>query len=298
MVADNGLTGGCVICRPATIHHKFGQTIGLTLMSDLHIGATGVDYGAISREIANAIAAGDRIAINGDVFDLILPRDHKRYDPRALHQRISGRADVINAAIEWAVELLAPAAHLIDMIGVGNHETAVETHHSVDVVSMLIDRLRPHHPAEHTIHHGGITGFIDYRFRRGAGNSGHSYRYVIWYHHGTGGGAPVTRGTIDFARKEWASADLRWMGHKHYRVAFPTMSLHCPTSGDEPVLRETRCVMTGAYFRTYSGQTQASIRREGRHANYASEKGLSPQPVGGARVLLTLGDDVQVKVIQ
>jgi hypothetical protein len=314
------------VCRPAPIPYRTGTEVGFTLMSDLHIGAPHVDYRLIKQELAKAIDKGDRILINGDVIDAILPKDHKRFDPDALHPRLQGRRDVLNEEIAWAVELLAPAAHLIDMIGVGNHEDAVAQWHALDPLSAIIGLLnqklreRKKH-CDHVIHYGGWTGFVDYRFRRlnlngeprcpGGPEKGRSkprqrgasdgVRWVVWFHHGSGGAAPVTKGTIDFARKAaFITADLLWMGHKHNRIMDDVQRISCPQSGDDLVIRDVRHVMTGAYMQTYVGQSQESIQRHGCKTNYAAKKGLGAQGMGGARVVLTFGAhaDYQVEVTQ
>jgi len=282
--------GGMHICRPAPIYAEPMVDYGLTLMSDLHIGAAGNDYQRIESELAAAKKAGDRILINGDVFDLILPKDHKRFNLSVLHKRIR-RVDILNACLEWAEEIFAPYADLIDMIGLGNHETAAEVHHSVDMVAMLIDRLSVHKKnKEHVIHYGGYTGFVDYRFRRknSSNASRGSRRYVIYYHHGSGGDAPVTKGMIDFNRKHWVRSDLLWMGHKHNKIGAVIRTMRCPLEGDQPVMEEQRQVFTGAYYHTYQGQTQASVKQHGRQSNYAADKGLAPQGMGGARVVVRM----------
>jgi hypothetical protein len=289
--------GGCVISRPVPICFQRGQTQGFTLMSDLHIGSADTDYGLIERELSAAKAAGDRILLNGDVFDLIFPKDVKRFVPTALHPELRRRNDVLNAAVEMGERILGPYADSIDMIGCGNHETAIERYHAADPIRFLIDKLAAHHGKDHTIHHGGFTGFVDYRFRRPGGAGDEGRRFVFWYHHGAGAGAPVTKGTIDFHRKQWVRADVRWLGHKHNRLSFHDCEMTCPESGEQPRLRDVRNVMTGSYFSTYHGQSQKSIKENGRLASYAADAGLAPQGKGGARVLLTLrreGNEVRV----
>ena len=289
--------GGFVISRPKPIIVNNGYTQGLTLMSDLHIGAPQVDYKLIDKELKLAKENGDRILINGDIWDLILPKDHKRFTPSVLHPRLHGRTDVVNAAIDWAVEILSPYAHLIDMIGLGNHETSIEKFHSLDPLSILIHKLQEQLPAknkDHQINYGGYTGFVDYRFRWNEGGKveddnrgGGRNRVVVYYHHGSGADAPVTKGTIDMARKGWVRADLVWMGHKHVRLSSHILQMSCPEVGVQPVFHDVRQVISGAYFDTYVGQAQDTIRKHGRRTNYAADAGFAPQGKGGARLLLT-----------
>lgn len=289
--------GGFHIIRPAPVIMEGrgvgAKPLGLRLMSDLHIGAANTDYKLITRERDDAIEHQDRILINGDLFDLILPKDHKRYTPEAVHPRIQGTSMQVNAVVDWAVELLSPAAHLIDMLGVGNHETAVMKYHAVDPVMMVMYKLEEHARKtvpNHFINYGGYTGFVDYRLRcttggRSGGECGS--RLVIYYHHGSGGAAPVTKGLIDFNRRDtFIDSDIIWMGHKHNRLTVAVEKLSCPEIGDGLKIKEVRHIMTGAYFNTYVNQTQASIREHGRRSNYAADAGFAPQGKGGARVLV------------
>lgn len=303
--------GGFVICRPAPVTWSVGDEFGLTLMSDLHVGAAHVDYRLIKEELARAADLEDRVLINGDVFDMVLTKDVKRFTPDVLHPRLQGRRNIVNEAIEWASELLSPVAHLIDMVGCGNHETKIEQFHNFDPIAALVHELQKaarKKDREHRVHHGGYTGFVDYRLRwaNAAGKApdrkAKGRRWVLYYHHGSGQGAPVTRGLIDFNRRDtFVHADAIWLGHKHQRLNVTVQKLSCPLEGHEPNVAEVRHVATGAYFQTYCGQSQQSIRRHGRRSNYAADAGLGPGGVGGARVVLRHARDhgpLEVRVIQ
>lgn len=305
------IRGGFVICRPSPIlYEEFGKPVGITLMSDLHVGAVNVDYDLIKKEISTAKSNGDRVCINGDIFDFILLGDRKRYRQDVLHPRLLGRKDVVQEAIRWASELLSPIVNQIDMIGVGNHEFVLEQIHSFDPIQALLYELNSckHKDAKHVIHHGGVTGFLDYRLKYGSKKSNYSIkvgsnskRFVIYYHHGGGGSAPVTKGMIDFNRKDtFVDADVIWLGHKHNRFTSHVRKLACPESGDQPNTKDVRHIMTGAYSDTYVGQSQQSIKRHGRRATWAADQGFAPQGKGGARLEISPLSHgwVDLKVIQ
>ena len=266
-------------------------------MSDTHIGAAHVDYALIEKELERAADKNDRILLNGDVFDMILAKDMKRFVPGVLHPRLTRRDDIVNAAIEWAVEIFGPYANLIDVIGIGNHEAVVSSRHSTDVARILIYELQKKvKKKDHVIHYGGYGGFVDYRFR-GSGKR----RMVIHYYHGSGGSAPVTKGMIDFHRRSWVEADVIWMGHKHNRLASGVQTLRCPLHGDDLEIRDVRQIMTGAYFKTYVSQSQESLRKHGRQSHWAADMGFAPQMMGGARLeVVIVGHDrrLEMRVIQ
>ena len=303
--------GGMFVCRPEPLRFDTGEELGLKLMSDMHIGARNVDYALITEELEEAKKAGDRIYINGDVFDMILVQDRKRFRTDCPHPRISSRADLVTAAIEWGAEILAPYADLIDMIGTGNHEESVVRYHSIDPIKCLIyelDKVKKN--KEHVIHYGGYSGFIDLRLRSKAERKAegkanpqpnYSHRYQIYYHHGVGGNAPVTGGMIDFARTGWVDADVIWFGHRHRRLMTAIQSISCPLQGDELVIKDVRHIQTGAYFDTYKGQSQASFKKHGRITNYAADSRCPPLGKGGARIILSfqaMQEPMRVRVVQ
>lgn len=260
--------------------YKVSEPTGVFFCADFHIGSSAVDYTFLIEELARAGEYGDRICIFGDTFDAIVPQDHKRYKPEALHQRVSMTSNVLDEQLDWAEEILRPHANLIDVIGLGNHEKSVEKYHGTDLTARLIRRLQRAVTSDgHIISYGGYTGFMDYRFSRiSDGKHCDTRRLVIYYHHGGGGSAPVTKGMIDFARKSsFIDSDVVVLGHKHNRIADTgAIKLSCPQHGDEPLMRQQIFVMCGSYMDTY---------KAGR-GGYASDWGLAPQAKGGARLLI------------
>jgi hypothetical protein len=245
-------------------------------MGDTHIGGHHTDHKAIERDIGGALERDDRINVVGDVFDLILPQDRKRFKVSALTERLRETDAILNETVEMGVEMFKNAAPNIDMIGIGNHETAVEKHHSFDPVRELIRRLNADHGG--TIQYGDYMGYIDYRLSADTGRNSR-YRVVIFYFHGAGGGAMVTKGMIPFNRlSTWVDADVIWMGHQHNKILDATpQRMYCPLEGDAPKLKPFRCVMSGSYMDTLKGPR-----------SYAMEKGMAPQAKGGVRLEIRL----------
>lgn len=175
--------------------------------------------------------------------------------------------------------------------------TALEKYHSFDPIQALLWELEKvkGRDKSHHINYGGYMGFMDYRFRhkgqvdkgKAPGESKGS-RLSIYHHHGGGSNAPVTKGMIDFNRRDtYVDADIIWLGHKHNRFTSHVRKLSCPLMGDQPNTKEVRHIMTGAYVDTYVGQSQRSIKKDGRRSSWAADMGFSPQGKGGARVEVT-----------
>jgi hypothetical protein len=276
------VSGGLVVTRKALSVPSSGR-MGLTLLSDLHVGAAQTDHAAIKRELRAAKARGDRVLVNGDVFDLTLAKDEKHYRPSALHPRLHGKDDIVGEAKAWALDLFEPVGDALDMIGVGNHDDRMAKLHSYDLVRDLVKELRARGSE---VSYGGYTGFVDYRLALGPGRR--PERFVVFYHHGTGGGSALSGVAGDAAKFSWVEgADVIWLGHKHQPMSVPLARLACPPSGNDCKLRHVRFVRSGAYMHSYTGQGCEDALKNGRRAFYAADGGYAPQAPGGARVKIS-----------
>lgn len=277
-----------MIITTRTIRFKPPFDFGMLLMSDLHVGGSKVDYSLMQEELDDARKNNYRIAINGDVFDAIFPGDRKRFRMTVLHDRLLAAGDrLLDAAIDWAFEILRPVADLIDMIGVGNHDDKVSQIHHSDPVQRLVVRLNDYLERKgdsHRINYGGYTGWIGYRFERRKHIGWQQIDSIrIMYHHGSGAAAPVTKGTIDFNRSNvWIQeADIVWKGHKHNKLFFHDRCMALNHECNKVITRSRLNVMTGAYGEEYIEQDQDSIAQRGRSANYAVDALMAPQGKGG-----------------
>lgn len=289
--------GGCLICRLEYVYSR-RQSVGFTLQSDHHIGSAHTDMGHIREELEEAKVQGDTVLCAGDMFDAILPKDMKRFSPDALHPKIRGRSDVLNAAIDLAVELFAPFADQIGMIGCGNHDLAVNKWHGFDPVSALVSHLQRERSSG-SIYYGGYQGFCELKLTR---NGGGTRRVILYYNHGFGGESPVTKGMIDFNRlRSDIDADVYWIGHKHNRfVDNASPRMRCPRSGASATFDPILCCMTSAYMRTHEGQAQSQIASCGYSGNYATLAGGRQKPIGGVRLLASVygrDGDVALKAV-
>jgi len=249
------------------------------LMSDLHLGAAATDENKIRRELKKAVDIDARILINGDLFDGILPKDMKRFTPSAVKSELQGKDALINRTVEYVANFLEPYKTHIDMIGVGNHETAILKHHSVDLVDLLLKQLDCEN-----IKFGGYTGFVVYRYSYNSNDSSRTRTVCIFYNHGKGGSAPVTKGTIDFQRNSALveGADIIWLGHNHQRNSVINVKVGYDRSGNVR-FRNEHCVRTGSYMRFTEEM-------------YAVNMGLSPLPHGGALATININYDNTIKI--
>lgn len=261
--------------------------LGIRLTSDQQIGAADTDYDYIIAELEDAKRLGDRISINGDVNDAIFPGDRKRFRPSVLHDSLKGIDNVADATVDMTYKIYQPYAEFIDVIGVGNHDdTNVKYHHS-DMVISLIKRLNTdlkHRKIKHQIAYGGYSGFITYAFYS---KKQFVDSFIIQYHHGAGGTAPVTKGMIDFNRSDtWIEgADVTWKGHKHNKIYYKDLAMSVSLDGTQLIKRPRLHVMTGAYGKQYELQSQDDAMKNGRKGSYVEDGFMAPQGIGGYRII-------------
>jgi hypothetical protein len=257
----------------------------LGLLSDLHFGNSSLVKSELQRDLERMDQAECEIAINGDVFDLVLPGD-KRFDLAGLDRTLIQKGvKPIDAAIDLAYETLKPYAHRIKFIGIGNHESHVNKHHHIDVTKILLYRLNQLPNVE--IGYGGWCGYWHVRLKR------HNtiVSWVQYRHHGAGGAAPVTKGMIDFNRMLVWQGDIDglWIGHKHNKFVDLATKMNYNRQHRKVSTDQVTCIMTGSYLSTYGTD-------EGADPSYAMGWNLSPQQMGG--VIVELRHDAEQQKYQ
>lgn len=265
--------------------------VALCLMSDLHIGGLHVDYDLIEKELKRAKSMGAKILLNGDIFDAILPGDRKRYRANNLHPRMyQAGDDMIGESIRWAIELLEPYKDDIIMIGDGNHDDAVARYHHIEPVKHLVIALNGAGGSK--IKYGGYHGFIHVKLLVSKSDNRYA-SYVIHYHHGAGGAAPVTKGAITFSRAAmWLEGvDAIWRGHTHHRQAGRDNKICFVSNVEDPsqrvISKDVLTLRTGSYYDTYKGTTSEELMKHGRKDSYAALWDSPSLPKGGLMLHLT-----------
>ena len=246
----------------------------IAFLSDLHIEALDHNRKLLDRDLTAAADLGARMLFNGDIMDMILPGDRKRYVKGS--DTLSATAG-INEVIERGVELLGPYVDFIDGIGVGNHESAVVKYHSVDPVQWLLGRLNSmRSPSLKPIAHMGYTGYVRVRHVRPDGGS--TKTLDIWYHHGVGGASPVTKGMIDFNRAVYANdASVYWMGHKHVSTIDPDISRMYLDREGNPYFKTIKAFYTAGYK---GGMIHEQMRKGSYEPDFSTERFLNHSSTG------------------
>jgi hypothetical protein len=237
------------------------------LISDIHWDNPHCNRDLLKKHLDQALAIEADILFNGDTFCLMQgaydPRKSKN-DIRPEHNKTNYLDAVINDAIEW----FSPYAHLIKVIGYGNHETNILKRAETDVIDRFVFGLNSKNGTNVEV--GGYGGWIVYQFKRSA--SAGMTAYKIKYMHGFGGGGPVTRGVIQFNRMSTfvEGADMLWMGHVHedHELTYTVERLN---SNNKVKLKDILMVRTPTYKEEY---------QDGK-GGWHVERGASPKALGG-----------------
>jgi len=250
---------------------------------DLHYGIKNSDVNSFIKEMKEAKERNARIILIGDIFDSIFPYGDKRWNPSLLIPELRERDDAPIHAVSLMASILKPFAKNINVIGMGNHEASVLKYLGIDMIKLLTMTLN-HFLDGHKILYGGYTGYLGYRFKIKSGGSMKVFK--ILYHHGSGGGSPVTKGMIDVNRKEtnW-NYDLFVFGHKHHCFAVRDVTISPVFRKDNQgyiLSTDNRAIQTGAFYRNYPENSNTDL------ASYEEIKQHSPKPIGGVFVTVSL----------
>lgn len=179
--------------------------------SDAHHDSAKCDRKLEKKHLDQALERGAGILDWGDTFDVMQSPADKRQskgDLRPEHKV----PDYFNAVVETASEEYLPYARNWILFGEGNHESAVKAKMGIDLLSNLTMLLN--YKAKANVQVGGYAGYVRFQFLRG---SARITSRIAKYHHGSGGGGPVTGGIIQAQRLSnfVTNADYVFQGHYH-----------------------------------------------------------------------------------
>jgi len=142
------------------------------------------------------------------------------HDPRATkgdeRPEHTGR-NYINRVVKDAVDKHEQYKMIWALLAQGNHETGFQKHHSLDITEMFSDEMQKRGGITE---HGGYRGWVQFRF---VISKTVTTTKRLYYTHGRGGQAPVTRGAIKTNRRAviLANADIVLSGHTHDTYVIP-----------------------------------------------------------------------------
>lgn len=198
-----------------------------------------------------------------------------RYDPRRARKEIRPEHDVPNyldAIVDDAVDFFAPYARNFVLIGKGNHEQSILKNCETDLQGRLINRLNEKTGSR--IRKGGYGGWIRFSFAwicEKSGSKSQAKSFDLYYHHGHGGGGPVTKGVIQHNRRAATyDADIIISGHIHESWCLTNMRAGLNHNGDRVLNKKQMHIC----LKTYKDEFGSGC--DGWHIH----QGRGPKPIG------------------
>jgi len=259
-----------------------GSEVRIAMLSDLHWDNPHADRDMIKRHLDYCVKENIPVMINGDMFCLMQGRgDNRRNksDIRPEHNNAMYLDSIVNTAVEWFM----PYAHIIKLIGYGNHETAIIKFQETDILQRFVDNLN--FRAQSNIQVGGYGGWLVVKQAFSPGSTT-SFTTKIKYFHGSGGGGIVTKGAINLTRalETYENFDVFTMGHIHENSCRndvrDTLEKHAVT-GYTLKQKQLHLMLTGTYKEEYGDGSK------GWHV----ERGAPIKPLGGRILTIKCGRD-------
>lgn len=254
-----------------------GKETMFAIFSDLHWDNPKCDRKKLSLHLEYCKNHNIPIFINGDFFCMM----QGKYDPRRSKKDVMPEhnvANYIDAVIEDAVDYFLPYAHLMTVIGYGNHETGIIKNLETDPLQRFVDLIN--YTAKTQIFTGGYGGWLVYK----VSSKGATMTKNIKYFHGSGGGGVVTKGAINLTRalEMYENMDVFLLSHIHENWCRNDVrdSLEYNTGKRvyELKQRQIHHAITGTYKEEYGDG----------NGGWHVERGAPIKPVGGRILTFTM----------
>jgi len=197
-----------------------GTKTRIAMLSDIHWDNPKCDWKLLKKDLDYCLQESIPIMINGDMFCLMQGRGDNRRNKSDIRPE-HNNAHYLDSIVETAVEWWSPYAHLLTVIGYGNHETAIIKFQETDILKRFVKLLNL---KNHTnVQVGGYGGWliINSAVRHKPNNRPERRVCKIKYFHGSGGGGVVTKGALNLTRalEMYEDFDVFTMGHIHENAA-------------------------------------------------------------------------------
>jgi len=233
----------------------------------------------IRAHLDEARERGAMVTVLGDLFCAMQGKWDKRSNKdkvRTEHQH----GNYLDALVETAAEWLKPWRDLPMFVSYGNHETSILKKHETDILQRLAGLVNAN-GGNMTI--GPYRGWLLLKFAQKSKRD----TVRVAYHHGYGGGGPVTKGAIQQQRRAiWLpQAHVQVAGHIHERQHTTFVSEFVTDQG-RTYHHEQTAIVTPTY-------KEESLHGEGWH----TERGGPPKPLGGWWLTAYLRDSRQMPLV-
>ena len=189
------------------LKRKDGEQKWVLLISDIHYDSAKCDRKLLKKHLEQAKEKDADILMFGDILDMM----GGKFDPRSSKADIRPEyqvKDYFDAVVRDAYKFFEPYKENIKFISYGNHEASVIKRQEIDPLKNLAYMLG--------CEIGSYQGFIRFSFYRNDKLNSIVGTKLLYYTHGSGGSAPVTRGVIKTNRRNATiQSDIFVSGHIH-----------------------------------------------------------------------------------
>jgi len=250
-----------------------GTRAKIAMLSDIHWDNPKCDRKILKKDLDYCLKESIPIMINGDMFCLMQGRGDNRKNKSDIRPE-HNNAMYLDSIVETAVDWWSPYAHLLTVLGYGNHETTVIKFQETDILARFVKLLNIKNDTNVQV--GGYGGWVIVNQTiKKTGTSNGSSTCNIRYFHGSGGGGVVTKGALNLTRALEMYEDFHvfTMGHIHENASRNDVrdSILQGRSSYRQIQKQLHLMLTGTYKEEYGDGSK------GWHV----ERGAPVKPVGG-----------------
>lgn len=204
---------------------KQSDTAKYLITADWHWDNPKCDRAMMKKHFDRAKKEGAAIISVGDQFCAM----QGRYDPRRSRKGIRPEHDTsqyLDSLVDTMSDWLMPYKDNLAFVCDGNHEITIHRNCETNILGRVVQNLQD---AGGICQRGAIGGWINLKTICG----GTPISTLVAYHHGAGGGGPVTKGTIQTARRAAyrGQADIQLSGHIHEKWMVTLMQERVTNNG-------------------------------------------------------------------
>ena len=261
-----------VIKHSRNIHELVvdGNEAQVAMLSDIHWDNPHCDWDLLRKHLDYCVKHNIPVMVNGDFFCLMQGRGDNRRNKSDIRPE-HNNARYLDSIVETAVEWWSPYAHILTVLGYGNHETAIIKFQETDLLQRFVDLLNYKNGSN--VHTGGYGGWFMVRQNL---TSTQRRSTKVKYFHGSGGGGVVTKGALNLTRalEMFEGMDVFTMGHIHENAARNDVReqiAHTVKGGHSVEHKRLHLMLTGTYKEEY----------QDGFSGWHVERGAPPKPLGG-----------------
>jgi len=133
------------------------KDVKIAFLSDVHWDNPKCDHELLKQHLDYCLKHDIKVFLNGDTFCLMQGRGDNRRNKSDIRPE-HNNARYLDSIVETAVEWFLPYAHILTVIGYGNHETGIIKYQETDILTRFVDLLNYRSGAN--VQTGGYGGWL------------------------------------------------------------------------------------------------------------------------------------------